>query len=70
MTTISIRIDEDLKRKANKVFAIMGLDMTSAIKLFLHQTILENGLPFHPSNNPKFNKSNRGQKNCQYCKKI
>jgi DNA-damage-inducible protein J len=53
MTTLNIRIDENLKNKANKTFASMGLDMSSAVKLFLHQTITENGLPFHPTNNPK-----------------
>jgi len=53
MTTINIRIDEDLKKKATKTFASLGLDMSSAVKLFLYQTIKENGLPFHPTNNPK-----------------
>lgn len=53
MTTLNIRIDENLKNKANKAFASMGLDMSSAVKLFLNQTVKENGLPFHPTNNPK-----------------
>ena len=53
MTTLNIRIDENLKNKANKTFESLGLDMSSAIKLFLHQTVKENGLPFHPTNNPK-----------------
>lgn len=53
MTTLNIRIDEGLKNKANKAFNSMGLDMSSAVKLFLHQTVQENGLPFHPTNNPK-----------------
>lgn len=53
MTTLNIRIDENLKKKANKTFAGIGLDMSSAIKLFLHQSIKEDGLPFHPSNNPR-----------------
>jgi DNA-damage-inducible protein J len=53
MTTLNIRIDEELKRKASKTLSNMGLDLSSAVKLFLHQTIHENGLPFHPTNNPK-----------------
>ena len=53
MTTLNIRIEEDLKKKATKALAGMGLDMSSAVKLFLHQTVQENGLPFHPTNNPK-----------------
>lgn len=53
MTTLNIRIEEDLKKKATKALAGMGLDMSSAVKLFLHQTVAENGLPFHPTNNAK-----------------
>jgi len=54
MTTfLNIRIDENLKAKASKTLESMGLDLSSAIKLFLHQTVKENGLPFHPSNNPR-----------------
>ncbi len=46
MTTINIRIDENLKKKASKTFASMGLDVSSAVKLFLHQSILEQRIPF------------------------
>jgi DNA-damage-inducible protein J len=46
MTTLNIRIDENLKNKANKAFASMGLDMSSAVKLFLHQTVTEQRIPF------------------------
>lgn len=53
MTTINIRIDENLKAKASKTLEKMGLDLSSGVKLFLHQTIKEDRLPFHPSNNPK-----------------
>ncbi|EKD23744.1 MAG: Toxin-antitoxin system, antitoxin component, ribbon-helix-helix fold protein [uncultured bacterium] len=51
MTTLNIRIDEKIKAKANKTFEDMGLDMSSAIKLFLTQSIKEKGLPFTPTNN-------------------
>ncbi|MFA6515183.1 MAG: type II toxin-antitoxin system RelB/DinJ family antitoxin [Candidatus Paceibacterota bacterium] len=46
MTTINIRIDENIKNKATKTFASMGLDVSSAVKLFLHQSILEQRIPF------------------------
>jgi DNA-damage-inducible protein J len=46
MTTINIRIDENIKNKAVKTFASMGLDISSAVKLFLHQSILEQRIPF------------------------
>jgi DNA-damage-inducible protein J len=53
MATINIRIDEDLKNKANKTLNNMGLDLSSAVKMFLHQTVKEDGLPFKPSNDKK-----------------
>lgn len=53
MATINIRIDEDLKNKATKTLDKMGLDLSGAIKMFLHQTVKEDALPFQPRNNPK-----------------
>jgi DNA-damage-inducible protein J len=53
MTTINIRIDENIKNKAIKTFASMGLDLSSAVKIFLNQAVREDGFPFHPTNNPK-----------------
>lgn len=46
MTTLNIRIDESVKNKAVKTFASMGLDVSSAVKLFIHQSILEQRIPF------------------------
>lgn len=41
-----IRIDADIKRQASELFANLGLDMSSAVNLFLHQCVLRGGLPF------------------------
>ena len=51
MTTLSIRIEEKAKAEANKTLARLGLDMSSAVKLFLCQVVKEDGLPFTPTNN-------------------
>jgi DNA-damage-inducible protein J len=51
MTTLNIRIDQNIKTKANKTLSAMGLDMSTAVKLFLNQVITENGLPFTPTKN-------------------
>lgn len=45
-TPTQIRIDADIKRKATELFANLGLDMSSAVNLFLHQCVLRGGLPF------------------------
>jgi DNA-damage-inducible protein J len=53
MTTLSIRIDEKTKSHAFKVLKSIGLDMSSAVKVFLTQVIIEKGLPFTPTRSPK-----------------
>ena len=50
MTTLNIRIEENIKNKANKTLSSLGLDMSTAVKIFLNQVITENGLPFIPTN--------------------
>ncbi|MFT8592142.1 MAG: type II toxin-antitoxin system RelB/DinJ family antitoxin [Bifidobacterium sp.] len=47
-TTIAIRTDEETKREAQKLFKSMGMDMSTAINMFLRQTISEHRLPFRP----------------------
>ena len=51
MTTLNIRIEENIKAKAAKTLSSLGLDMSTAVKLFLNQVIKEDGLPFTPTNN-------------------
>lgn len=41
-----IRIDADIKQEATALFSNLGLDMSSAVNLFLHQCVLRGGLPF------------------------
>jgi DNA-damage-inducible protein J len=45
-TAIHARIEPKLKQEAEKIFAEVGLTMSEAIKLFLNQVRLNNGLPF------------------------
>jgi DNA-damage-inducible protein J len=53
MATLSIRIEEKTKKEANKTFAALGLDMSSAVKMFLNQVVIEQGIPFKPSRTPR-----------------
>ena len=41
-----IRIDADIKKQATDLFNALGLDMSGAVNLFLHQCVLRGGLPF------------------------
>ena len=45
-TPTQIRIDADIKKQAMDLFSSLGLDMSSAVNLFLHQCVLRGGLPF------------------------
>ena len=54
-TPTQIRIDSNIKKKANELFASLGLDMSSAVNIFLYQCILRGGLPFNIEL-PKYNK--------------
>ena len=52
MTTINVRIEDKIKEAASKTLAELGLDLSTGIKLFLHQVVTERGLPFTPTKNP------------------
>jgi len=45
-TSIYTRIEPELKEKVEQVLSRLGLPMASAINLFLHQIVIQNGLPF------------------------
>ena len=45
-TNVSIRIDVDLKRDAEELFDALGINMTTAMTMFLKQAIWTQGLPF------------------------
>ncbi|SNL75710.1 type II toxin-antitoxin system RelB/DinJ family antitoxin [Streptococcus pneumoniae] len=45
-TSMSIRLDSEVKGQAQQVFNNLGMDMTTAINIFLRQAIQYQGLPF------------------------
>lgn len=45
-TNLNIRTDKDVKKRAERIFSELGLNMTSAINMFLRAVIRENGIPF------------------------
>jgi DNA-damage-inducible protein J len=44
--TINIRTDREIKTKSKEMFESLGLDMTTAINIFLRQTVRLHDLPF------------------------
>lgn len=45
-TNLNIRTDKTVKEAAESIFEELGLNMTTAVNMFLRQTIRENGIPF------------------------
>lgn len=51
-TTVNVRLDRKIKVEAGKTLAGLGLDMSTAVKMFLYQVVAERGIPFKPTKNP------------------
>ena len=52
---INLRIEPEVKAKADDVFSSLGLSVTDAINVFLHASIMEGGFPFQPKQ-PRYNR--------------
>lgn len=50
-TNLNIRIDKNIKEISEKVLDDLGLNMTTAINMFLRQVIRVNGIPFEIKGN-------------------
>lgn len=46
MPQIAVRVDDQLKKEATEIFNELGLDMSTAVKLFLKQSVLTRSIPF------------------------
>ena len=46
-TNLNIRIDKTVKELSEKVFNDLGINMSTAINMFLHQVIRTNSIPFN-----------------------
>ena len=45
-TNLNIRTDKCIKDQAEEIFAELGLNMTTAVNMFLRTAIREHGIPF------------------------
>ena len=48
-TSMNIRTDSEVKMQAEKLFAEFGLNMTTAVNMFLRQAIRKQAIPFELS---------------------
>ncbi len=51
-TNVSIRMDSELKKQAETLFADLGLNMTTAMTIFLRQAVRTQGIPFEITRTP------------------
>lgn len=58
MTQINFRIDEDTKTKAEAALKEMGLNMSSAITMFLTKVAREKRIPFEINADPFYSAEN------------
>ena len=58
-TSMNIRMDSDVKRQAQELFAQFGLDMTTAVNMFLRQSIRQQGIPFALQLDPFYSEANQ-----------
>lgn len=45
-TLIQFRVDEDLKNEASALFEELGIDLSTALRIFLIRSVKEKGMPF------------------------
>ena len=43
---MQIRIDEQLRNEASEVYERLGIDIPTAVRMFLKRSVLDNGIPF------------------------
>jgi len=58
MTQMNIRIDETVKARAEVLFDELGLNMTTAVNMFIKAALRDNGIPFALKVDPFYSASN------------
>ena len=58
MAQINIRIDDELKEKAEFLFDELGLNMTTAFTMFLKTAVRQRGIPFDLNIDPFYSEKN------------
>lgn len=46
MAIVQFRVDDELKKQATEVFENLGIDLSTAMRMFLKKSVMCNGIPF------------------------
>ena len=57
-THLHVRIDDETKKQAQHIFSEMGLDITTAVNMFIKQVVRNQSFPFLPSADPFYSENN------------
>ena len=49
MTQINLKIDKKTKEQAQMIYKNLGMNLSTALAVFLRQSIADNGMPFKPT---------------------
>ena len=58
-TSMNIRMNSEIKKQAQELFSQFGLDMTTAVNMFLRQAIRQQGIPFTLQLDPFYSEVNQ-----------
>jgi DNA-damage-inducible protein J len=60
MAQLNIRLDDELKARAEELFSELGLSLSAAVSVFFSQAVRERGIPFHitAEEDPFYSESN------------
>jgi DNA-damage-inducible protein J len=61
MAQINLRVDDDVKRSAEKTLDEIGLSMSTAINIFLKTVVRERRIPFELSADPFYSRENMAE---------
>ena len=55
MSTVNARVETATKDEANEIFENLGLNMTTAVNMFLKQVVNRRAIPFEIAEQPSYN---------------
>ena len=58
MAQVNIRIDDELKNRADVLFDELGMNMTTAFTMFIKAAVRQNGIPFELNIDPFYSEKN------------
>jgi len=58
MAQVNIRIDDNLKERADELFEELGLNMTTAFTMFVKAAVRQRGIPFEVTLDPFYSERN------------